>query len=74
MNTEEMTIATTALHARIGGRSEDLDLAALNLAANAADTAILEALGARYETDLTSGYVVAREGQAIIVRPVAFYG
>jgi hypothetical protein len=73
MTIAEMT-TTTALHARINGRSEDLDLAGLELAPNATDAAILEALGARYEIDLTTGYVVAREGKAIIVRPVAFYG
>jgi len=73
MTTAELTLPT-ALHARIAGRSEDLDITALELAPGATDAAILAALGARYEIDLTSGYVVAREGKALIVRPVAFYG
>jgi len=70
------TIATTRLHVRFGGRSEDLDLSALGLAADAGDAELRAALARRYDCPAgeLDSYVIAREPQAIIVRPIAFYG
>jgi len=64
------------LHIRFNGRSEDLDLAALELGRDASDTELRVALARRYDcaVDDLANYVIAREPQAIIVRPIAFYG
>lgn len=71
-----LTATTTRLHVRFDGRSEDLDMAQLDLCPDAGDDALRAALARRYgrpAADLDD-YVVVREPQAIIVRPVAFYG
>ena len=67
---------TMRLHVRFNGRSEDLDLAALGLRPDAGDAELRAALARRYDcpADDLAGYVVVREPQAIIVRPVAYYG
>jgi hypothetical protein len=64
------------LHIRFNGRSEDLDLAALELGHDASDTDLRVALARRYDCTIDdfANYVIAREPQAIIVRPIAFYG
>ena len=67
---------TTRLHVRFAGRSEELDLAALDLRPDASDAELRTALARRYScaaADLDE-YVVVREPQAIIVRPIAIYG
>lgn len=70
------TLKTMPLHVRMNGHSEELDLRALNLRTNASDTELREALARRYDCTLAKldTYVIVREPQAIIVRPVAFYG
>ncbi len=67
---------TTLLHVRFAGRSEELDLAGLGLHPEASDTDIRLALAKRYGCSVKDlyDYVVTREPQAIIVRPVAIYG
>ena len=71
-----LTIDTMQLHVRFNGRSEDLDLDALGLLRDADDTALRAALARRYDcaADDLADYVIVREAQAIIVRPVAYYG
>ena len=71
LNTETMR-----LHVRFNGRSEDLDLATLALGHDASDTELRAALARRYDCAIgaMASYVIAREPQAIIVRPIAFYG
>jgi hypothetical protein len=73
-----MMIAREAmpLHIRFDGRSVDIDLAALVLDRDAGDTELRAALARRYycAVDDFASYVIAREPQAIIVRPIAFYG
>lgn len=73
-----MTIAaeTMRLHVRFEGRSEDLDTAELRLAPNVGDAELRAALARRYDCAPADfdGYVIVREPQAIIVRPIAFYG
>lgn len=67
---------TMRLHVRFAGRSEDLDLDELRLASDASDAELRAALARRYDrapADLND-YVIVREPQAIIVRPIAFYG
>jgi hypothetical protein len=71
-----MNKITTMLHVRFNGRSEDLELRTLGLHANASDSELRTALAHRYDCkpgDLAQ-YVIVREPQAIIVRPVAIYG
>jgi len=64
------------LHVRFNGRSEDLELATLALGHDASDTELRAALARRYNCAVgaMASYVIAREPQAIIVRPIAFYG
>jgi hypothetical protein len=71
-----LTRETMALHVRFNGRSEDLDLAMLELEHDASDTELRAALARRYDCtiDDLANYMIAREPQAIIVRPIAFYG
>lgn len=73
-----MTQLSTAplLHVRFEGRSEELDFATLALRPSASDAELRAALAKRYDRALSAldGYVIVREPQAIIVRPVAFYG
>lgn len=71
-----MTTAPTRVHIRFEGRSEDLDLAELGLAPGASESELTAAVARRYgrpAADLAE-YVVAREREALIVRPIAFYG
>jgi hypothetical protein len=71
-----LTTETMQLHVRFNGRSEDLDLGALGLPRDADDATLRAALARRYDCaagDLAE-YVIVREAQAIIVRPVAYYG
>ena len=67
---------TTLLHVRFGGRSEELDLADLGLNAKASDAQVRAALAKRYDCRVAdlNDYVIVREAEAIIVRPVAIYG
>jgi hypothetical protein len=72
-----MTVATTlALHVRFAGRSEDLDMRALDLDERASDAELRAALAKRYDVAPAAldEYVVVREQQAVIVRPLAYYG
>ena len=66
----------TLLHVRYAGRSEELDLDALELSPDATDAELRSALAKRYDCAIEEldEYVVVREPQAIIVRPVAIYG
>jgi hypothetical protein len=69
-------IDTMRLHVRFDGRSEDLDLHTLGLSINASDAELRAALVRRYDrpADALDEYVIAREPQGIVVRPVAVYG
>ena len=71
-----LTLETTRLHVRFAGRSEELDLAALELRRDATDAELRAALARRYDCAAADfdEYVVVREPQAIIVRPIAIYG
>ena len=71
-----LTTETTLLHIRFAGRSDDVDLGELGLTCDAGDTELRTALARRYDCSVSdlAGYVVVREPQAIIVRPVAIYG
>jgi hypothetical protein len=65
-----------AVHVRFDGRSEELTLAMLDLASNASDIQIRQALTSHF--DLPANYldthVIVRTNQAVIVRPEAMYG
>jgi hypothetical protein len=71
-----LTLTTQRLHVRFSGRSEELDLADLQLDANASDADLRRALARRYACSPREldQYQIVREPQAIIVRPVAYYG
>jgi len=64
------------IHVRFDGRSEELTTRALNLASDATDGQIKQAV-ARY-FDLSGNYlqdyVVVRNSTSIIIRPEAIYG
>ncbi len=64
------------LHVRFNGQSEELELGALGLHANPSDAELRVALARRYDCSeaVLKEYVIVREAQAIIVRPIAFYG
>ena len=71
-----LTMDALRLHVRFDGRSEELDLEALGLRRDAGDAELRAALARHYdcaEADLSS-YVIVREPQAIVVRPIAIYG
>jgi hypothetical protein len=70
------TLDTTRLHVRFEGRSDELDLQSLQLTSEISDAELRAALARHYDCkpDVLDGYLVVREPQAIIVRPVAFYG
>lgn len=70
LNTPQLPI-----HVRFGGRSEDLTLDALGLSANANDQELLAALARHYDCtpDAFADYVVIREPQAFLIRPIAYY-
>ena len=67
---------TVRLHVRFDGRSEDLDLHTLGLCHSASDAELRAALARRYDrpADALDEYVIVREPQGIVVRPVAVYG
>lgn len=71
-----LTLTSQRLHVRFNGRSEELDLADLQLTTDATDADLREALARRYDCSPREldQYQVVREPQAIIIRPVAFYG
>ena len=71
-----LTMNPTLLHVRFAGRSEELDLNALALSPDATDAELRAALANRYDCAISEldDYVIVREPQAIIVRPVAIYG
>ncbi len=67
---------TTRLHVRFAGRSEDLELAALNMAPTWREAELRSALARHLDctpSDLRD-YVIKQEEQTIIVRPMAIYG
>jgi len=66
----------TRLHVRFNGHSEELDLATLELQPGVSDVELRTALARRYDCTVAAleDYVIVREPQTIIVRPVAFYG
>ena len=67
---------TFPIHVRFDGRSEDLNLATLGLRPSASDGALRSALARHYECSVAKfdGYVIQREPQGIIARPMAIYG
>jgi hypothetical protein len=71
-----LTTETFRLHVRFNGRSEDLDLATLGLCRTSSDSEVWAALARHYDCALVdfASSVIVREPQALIVRPVAFYG
>ena len=71
-----LTTDTVRLHVRFDGRSEDLDLDMLGLRHDASDAELRAALARRYDrpAGALDEYVIVREPQAIVVRPVAVYG
>lgn len=71
-----MTNLSMPLHVRFRGQSEDLRVATLGVAPGASDDELRAALARRYDCALgdLDEYVIVREPQAIIVRPVAYYG
>ncbi len=70
------TVAASLLHVRFAGRSEEFDLAELDLSPEASDADLRTALAKRYDCRIRDfdGYVIVRDVQAIIVRPMAIYG
>lgn len=66
----------TLLHVRFNGQSEELDLQTLDLPSDASDVVLREALAKRYDVPAAAldAYMIVREPQAIIVRPIAVYG
>jgi len=67
---------TTRIHVRFAGHSEDFNLAALDLRPNWQDAELRSALARRLDCSPSAltDYVIKREEQAIIVRPMAIYG
>ena len=70
------TAATSLLHVRFAGRSEEFDIAELDLSPEASDIDLRAALAKRYDCGIWDfdGYVIVRDVQAIIVRPIAIHG
>jgi len=69
-------LATTPVHIRIAGRSEEIQLAQLGVANSANDLQLKEAV-ARYldlPAQALADHVIVRTTQAIIIRPEALYG
>jgi len=66
----------TLVHVRFNGRSEELDLQMLDVGPDVRDTDLRTALAKHYECSVADldDYVIVRESNAIIVRPVAIYG
>ena len=71
-----MQLADRIVHVRVSGRSEELNLAALGLQIDAADSQIKEAVVRHLDLSASSlaDHVIVRTSQAIIVRPEAIYG
>ncbi|GCE21817.1 hypothetical protein [Dictyobacter kobayashii] len=69
-------LATTPVHIRIQGRSEEVQLAQLGVANTVDDLQLKEAV-VRYldlPADALASHVIVRTTQAIIIRPEALYG
>ncbi|MEI6042847.1 MAG: hypothetical protein WCS37_00525 [Chloroflexota bacterium] len=64
------------LHLRFEGRSEELNLDALNLSRDSSDEQIKQAVATHFDRPARNfeNYVVVRNHEAIIVRPEAIYG
>lgn len=71
-----LTDTPIRLHVRFNGRSEELTPTELGLQPAMTDAELRTALARRYDCALADlkDYVIVREQQAIIVRPVAIYG
>jgi hypothetical protein len=70
-----LNIPQLPIHVRFGGRSEDLTLSALDLSPDVSDQDLLAALARHYDCSLDAfaDYVVIREPQAFVIRPIAYY-
>ncbi|MBV9227725.1 MAG: hypothetical protein JOZ18_00325 [Chloroflexi bacterium] len=64
------------IHVRLNGRSEELTASMLNLARNASDAQIKQAVASHFDLPqhYLNNHVVVHTSQAIIVRPEAIYG
>ncbi len=64
------------VHVRVAGRSAELDLAALNLPADATDSQLKGAVVRHLDLPAESlaRHTIVRTSQAIIIRPEAIYG
>ena len=64
------------IHVRFDGRSAELPASSLNLASDAGDAQIKQAIASHFDLPRTylDDYVVVRNSTAIIVRPEAIYG
>lgn len=71
-----MQLMDRAVHVRVGGRSEELKLAALGLSGDATDAQLKVAIASYLDLPANSlaNHVIVRTSQAIIVRPEAIYG
>lgn len=71
-----LTDTQIRLHVRFNGRSEELTPPQLGLQPGMTDAELRTALARRYDCAMADleKYVIVREQQAIIVRPVAIYG
>ena len=67
---------TGTLHLRFAGHSEDISLAIMGLRPEANDDEIRTKLASRLSCSVATleDYVIVREQQTIIVRPLAIYG
>lgn len=64
------------LHVRLNGRSHDYELSELGLCCDVCEQELRQALAQLHDLspEELDNYVIVREEQAIIVRPVALYG
>jgi len=64
------------LHVRLNGRSYDYDLSELGLSCDVCEQELRQVLARLHDLspDQLEDYVIVREKQAIIVRPIALYG
>lgn len=67
---------TKTLHVRYAGRSTDMDLATLGVKPDVQDEDLISALATHLDREVIdfADYVVVREPEAVIVRPLAIYG
>ncbi len=67
---------TQMVHVRESGRSVEIAYALLDIAPNASDMQLKQAVAEHLELSVAklSDHVVDRTGQAIVVRPEAVYG